>query len=115
MKYAMPFLLAFLAVLFFWQNYPVPYETIQQSTVRVVMMVDDNPVGHCSGVYLGGGKVLTAGHCNRGEDFDVYVSTYGSDDLIPASWEKSTFKVGDTVPEEDLAILNTENLDIPAA
>jgi len=104
-----------LGALFFYQNFPVPYETMQKSTVRVVISVEGNPVGHCSGVYLGDGKVLTAGHCNRGEEHDVHVSTYGSDEVTPAQWVKSTFKVGDTIPQEDLAVLKTEDLDIPAA
>ena len=89
--------------------YPVPYETMQKSTVRVTMLVDGNVAGHCSGVYLGDGRVLTAGHCNRGPDFDVYISTYDApEEYISATWEKSVLKTGDHVPLEDLGVLKVE-------
>jgi S1-C subfamily serine protease len=78
------------------------------------MEQDGNTVGHCSGVYLGEGKVLTAGHCNR-EDTEVFIKTYNSDELHKAEWIKDRWNRGDGIPVSDLGLLKTKDLPIPVA
>ncbi len=93
-----------------FNNWPVPFDHMQNTTVQIVMKKDGQRVGHCSGVYLGG-EVLTAGHCVGG-DTTPYVRIYGSEELIESEWVDSEWEIGDNSIEKDIALLEVD-LKIP--
>lgn len=99
-----------LAVFTGYNNWPVPFDHMQKTTVQIVMKKDGESIGHCSGVYLGG-EVLTAGHCVK-EGTTPYIRTYDSEDLIEAEWVDSEWEVGDNSIKKDIALLKVD-LDIP--
>lgn len=108
------FFLLLLAVTSFvgYHHYSVSYKTMQQSTVRVVSHEDGKVKGHCSGVYLGDGEILTAAHCKN--QYDFYVQVKGSDRKYPAQWIDRSYSK-EEFPEKDLGLLKTYDLPIEAA
>lgn len=90
-----------LFVLYLYYTTP-DFRYMQNATVKVgiVDRQTGDVAGHCSGVYLGDGYVLTAGHCVQSTDtYRHFVLSYDSEDRVGAEvvvsdWDKQEGKRG---------------------